>query len=358
MARINIEDKLWTDPRFNILVRQITKELPNLTADQSQAHALGSLVLAWKAAQSYWSNPDHPEAGVPLKVWEGMGLLTSIIECDLAYVVDGEVFVRGSGDSFDWLSACRKNGQKGGRPKKSNDLERQTEPRRNQDVTKTEPKTNLDEPNRNPLTLTPTLAPAPAPAPTPAPTPDRNTDVAFGVSAVAEAPAASPRKRVKKVEVETTPGSQVWSAYVQAMEQCWNLTPPRSAKASSQAAKLVELVGLETALKLAAYYPTRRSDYYVRTGHPFGTLLTDYMAMLREVNAGIKLTKGVVKEIVSKEESENACRFDQVRKETSIGLMTDEEFAEWEREQELLLAVKQNPMLQESTDGNECDTVF
>jgi hypothetical protein len=156
----------------------------------------------------------------------------------------------------------------------------------------------------------------------------------------------------------STPGSQVWSAYVQAMEQCWNLTPPRSAKASSQAAKLVELVGLETALKLAAYYPTRRSDYYVRTGHPFGILLTDYMAMLREVNAGIKLTKGVVKEIVSKEESENACRFDQVRKETNIGLMTDEEFAEWEREQELLLAVKQNPMLQESTDGNECDTVF
>jgi hypothetical protein len=82
------------------------------------------------------------------------------------------------------------------------------------------------------------------------------------------------------------------------------------------------------------------------------------MAMLREVNAGIKLTKGVVKEIVSKEESENACRFDQVRKETSIGLMTDDEFAEWEREQEVLLAAKQNPMLQESTDGNECDTVF
>jgi hypothetical protein len=142
------------------------------------------------------------------------------------------------------------------------------------------------------------------------------------------------------------------------MEQCWNLTPPRSAKASSQAAKLVELVGLETALKLAAYYPTRRSDYYVRTGHPFGTLLTDYMAMLREVNAGIKLTKGVVKEIVSKEESENACKFEQVRKETNIGLMTDEEFAEWEKEQEMLLAAKQNPMLQESTDGDECDTVF
>jgi hypothetical protein len=308
--------------------------------------AIGQLVLAWRAAQNYWIDQDHPESGIPMKVWQAAGLLTCIIDSDFAKVVDGEVFMRGCRDAFDWIGSCRKNGQKGGRPKNPNNLERQT----NRTVTGT----NRNEPEHNPLTLTlPLTLP-------PAHTLDRNTkeDVAFGVSAAAEAPAASPRKRVKKVEVETTPGSQVWSAYVQAMEQCWNLTPPRSAKASSQAAKLVELVGLETALKLAAYYPTRRSDYYVRTGHPFGTLLTDYMAMLREVNAGIKLTKGVVKEIVSKEESENACRFDQVRKETNIGLMTDEEFAEWEREQELLLAVKQNPMLQESTDGNECDTVF
>jgi len=183
-------------------------------------------------------------------------------------------------------------------------------------------------------------------------------DVADGFSAVAEATAASPRKGSKKAGEEGTPGTQVWNAYCRAMQECWKLTPPRSAKTSSQAVQLVELVGLETALKLAAYYPTRRAEFYVKTGHPFGTLLTNYMEMLREINAGIKLTKGVVREIVSKEESENACKFDQVRKETNIGLMTDEEFAEWEKEQELLLAAKQNPMLQESTDGNECDTVF
>lgn len=152
---------------------------------------------------------------------------------------------------------------------------------------------------------------------------------------------------------EKTPGSQVWEAYTRAMQESWSLTPPRSAKSASQATKLVELVGFETAMKLAAYYPTRRSDFYVRTGHPFGTLLTDYMAMLREVNAGIKLTKGVVRDIVSKEESENACKFDQVRKETNIGLMTDEEFAEWEKEQALLLEGNKQLQLGENSDGNE-----
>jgi len=80
--------------------------------------------------------------------------------------------------------------------------------------------------------------------------------------------------------------------------------------------------------------------------------------MLREVNAGIKLTKGVVKEIVSKEESENACKFDQVRKETNIGLMTDEEFAEWEREQSLMLEANKPQLLEENTHGNELESVF
>jgi hypothetical protein len=143
------------------------------------------------------------------------------------------------------------------------------------------------------------------------------------------------------------------------MEQCWNLTPPRSAKAYSQAAKLVELVGLETALKLAAYYPTRRSDYYVRTGHPFGTLLTDYMAMLREVNAGIKLTKGVVKEIVQREETENYCKYDELRKETNPLLMNDEEFAEWKKEQEALAASGlPNQLTEGDSDESDEGTVF
>jgi hypothetical protein len=183
-------------------------------------------------------------------------------------------------------------------------------------------------------------------------------DVADGFSAVAEATAASPRKGSKKAGEEGTPGTQVWNAYCRAMQECWKLTPPRSAKTSSQAVQLVELVGLETALKLAAYYPTRRAEFYVKTGHPFGTLLTNYMEMLREINAGIKLTKGVVREIVSKEESENACKFDQVRKETNIGLMTDEEFAEWEREQSLMLEANKPQLLEENTHGNELESVF
>jgi hypothetical protein len=184
-------------------------------------------------------------------------------------------------------------------------------------------------------------------------------DVAVGFSAVAEAPAAPPSKKRSKVVKDGTPGTQVWEAYTQAMQEAWNLTPPRSAKSASQATKLVELVGIETALKLAAYYPTRRSDFYVRTGHPFGTLLTDYMAMLREVNAGIKLTKGVVKEIVSKEETENYCKFDQFRKETNPLLMNDEEYAEWKKEQQALAAAGLPNQLTEG-DSNESDegTVF
>jgi hypothetical protein len=68
MARINVEDKLFTDPRFFALLRLLPKELPNLPSDHVQAMAIGQLVLAWRAAQNYWIDQDHPESGIPMKV--------------------------------------------------------------------------------------------------------------------------------------------------------------------------------------------------------------------------------------------------------------------------------------------------
>jgi hypothetical protein len=129
-----------------------------------------------------------------------------------------------------------------------------------------------------------------------------------------------------------TPGCRVWEAYVAAMEQHWNTTPPRNAKTSAQAKRLAELLGVEQAIALAAYYPTRRSDYYVQAGHPFGILVQerDYAALLREMSLGLKLTKETVREIVRREEGEEYDR------KCAIGLKQENPFelTEAELEQE------------------------
>lgn len=157
----------------------------------------------------------------------------------------------------------------------------------------------------------------------------------------ASAGALAPAPRQKKKPRETTDGSQVWEAYRQAMVDNWQLDPPRSAQTSAQAKKLAEMVGKETAIKLAAYFPTRRSEWYVKKGHPFGLLLTDHMALLREVSAGLKLTGSVVNHIVRKEEAENYERASNTFESMRLLEMDDDEFSEYCRRQDQLAAQSQ-----------------
>jgi hypothetical protein len=338
MARINIEESFWSDPRYYNLIEAVqqTSEMPLL---ESKAMVTGWMVLAWQTAQRYWTDKQFPKGPIPRAIWERNRFPDAIIECDLAYrTPEGDVCVRGVESAFEWLGVARENGQRGGRPKKSNDLERDR---------------NLQKPlvtlsNLLPLTLPLTLPP------------DQNTkyqiqkmDVAPPVctdpktaEVVLLDPAPAGRKRPPSKKIEgPTPGSQVWDAYAEAMQAGWNFTPPRSAKTAAQAKQLVELVGLENAMKIAAYYPTRRSDFYVKTGHPFGILLNDHMALLREINAGIKLTKDVVKDIVRREETETTVQRTAIEKETNPCLMSDEEWAEYVKEQEAIEASKQQQQL-------------
>lgn len=96
--------------------------------------------------------------------------------------------------------------------------------------------------------------------------------------------AVAPASRKTKTPKPPTEGTEVWSAYRESMIKNWNMDPPRSAKTASQATQLVGLVGLEKAKELASYYPTIATRFYRLRGHPFGQLLTDYQAMLIDLN--------------------------------------------------------------------------
>lgn len=105
-----------------------------------------------------------------------------------------------------------------------------------------------------------------------------------------------------------TPASRVWSAYHDSMASNWNNPPPRNVKTNSQVKKLIELVGFDNAVLLASYYPTRRKPWYVKRGHDFGLLLTDYNSLLLEIRTNTKMTDSLVKKISEREESEEASK--------------------------------------------------
>lgn len=101
MARLNIEDSLFKDPRFmNLCIRL-----------GCQYKALGALVLAWSLAQKWYKTP---EKMIPKSEWENHGFPQGIIECGLAEVVGEKIKMRGADEQFQWLAQRIEAGRKGG----------------------------------------------------------------------------------------------------------------------------------------------------------------------------------------------------------------------------------------------------
>lgn len=104
MARLNIEDSIWSDPRFMRLAVLL----------KSQDIAIGNLVRAWSLAQRYWFKKEL----IPEHAWTGSDFPNEIFECGLAERTENGIYVRGSKENFEWYSAkCEKlkaNSSKGG----------------------------------------------------------------------------------------------------------------------------------------------------------------------------------------------------------------------------------------------------
>ena len=101
MARINIEDKWWNDPRRTALIRLVGDEL---IAD-------GAMINVWRLAQDYWK---RDKAGIPEHVFEHVRYGSELVRAGLVVLRDASVVVRGASEHFDWISKKRDSGRKGG----------------------------------------------------------------------------------------------------------------------------------------------------------------------------------------------------------------------------------------------------
>lgn len=103
MARINIEDQLFTDGRFIQLVGKI-----------GDIQATGLVILAFKLAQTYWLKGEL----IPKDVFFYRNEFKNLLEIGFAEEKDDGIYISGSKEQFSWLIQRKNAGKKGGRKPK------------------------------------------------------------------------------------------------------------------------------------------------------------------------------------------------------------------------------------------------
>lgn len=101
VARINIEQVWWTDPR--------REKLGKLLGDLLLADAIA--IRAWKLAQDFWGNN---RGLVPSHIFETLQENSKLIQANLAEVREDGVYIRGSSQYLDWVAEKRESAKKGG----------------------------------------------------------------------------------------------------------------------------------------------------------------------------------------------------------------------------------------------------
>jgi len=101
MPRINIEDELWHDARFKAFSRKVGSEVM----------AIGSLIVAWRAAQSYFK---VNKIGIPVDQFKLLENWEMMLECRMAEDRGEFIYFNGSAKAFNWLLGKSDFGKLGG----------------------------------------------------------------------------------------------------------------------------------------------------------------------------------------------------------------------------------------------------
>lgn len=97
MPRINIEDKLWSDARFDALKNILGNELL----------AVGMVVKSIRIAQEYWKTDTQL---IPCEIWDLYNFST-LEHVGLVERCENGVYVKGSFEHFEWLKKKQEAGK-------------------------------------------------------------------------------------------------------------------------------------------------------------------------------------------------------------------------------------------------------
>jgi len=114
MSRINVEDSLFADPRFLLVVEKI-----------GQVNAAGYYLLIARMAQQYWK---QGKKLIPKSVWALHDFPKIMIEVGLVNEHKEGFYLKGSERHFKWLVSKIENGRLGGlKSRKNKDEQKQVD---------------------------------------------------------------------------------------------------------------------------------------------------------------------------------------------------------------------------------------
>lgn len=262
MARVNIEDCWWTDPRRSALIR--------LVGDEELAD--GAATKMWRLAQEFWK---RNRGVVPVQLFKTLRFSEHLLGVCLAELREDGVYVRGSSAYLDWVHEKREAGRSGG--KKSAQRPRDAKGRLVKE-SKQDPSSDQAESKQ----IQPSVSSS------------SSSSDSFSVS--------GSEKSSDGLEIEPRPSGAVWDAYREAYRSRYGEDPVRNAQVNSQIKQFVSRVPAGEAPEIARFYLSHNESYYVKRMHPVGLMLQDAEKLRTEWITGTRMTGGKAKEVERKQE--------------------------------------------------------
>lgn len=252
MARVNIEECWWSDPRRTKLMLKIG------------FYADAAAVNMWRVGQKFWGENRRL---VPEEIFYSLEYAKELIDVGLAELRTGteqdpngrSVYVRGSSQYLDWHHEQRKQASEAGKQSAKNRKKKygSAQPYGGKGTPKSERNPNgvRTEPNGT--------------------EPSGSVSVSDSVSgsvsgsekltkAVAKAPAPP----------ESLLNASIWKSYSEAYFRRYGTEPVRNAKVNSQIAQLGKRLGND-AVSVVRFYVGHNNSIYVRRTHEVGLCLSD-----------------------------------------------------------------------------------
>lgn len=247
--RINIEDKLYLDPRFKALTRKLGCEYK----------AIGMLVCFWRLALTHWSNN---KSLISENSFRLSGLDEVLFEVEFAVRTSDGIYAKGSEKNFEWFLKLKASNSRAG--KKSAEARKKKfgsavpKNARNNIIDLTEHRPN---------------------------TPPNETERSLSYS-------LSLSKKEKKEELKESPNGDIpvfISVYVKAFKSRYGDTrPDLGGKVRGQIKNLIKDVGLNRACDLIQVFLQMEDPWFITKCHDFTTFMTNVQKIGIALDTGKK----------------------------------------------------------------------
>ncbi len=258
MARINIEEKFWFDPRLRALQKKL-----------GDAEAIGQILTFWRLAQEQFKEKKL----ITESQFKVAGLKEDLFECEWAIRTDNGIRCKGDKRNFGWLLERKEAGRNGGiKSGKSRKLSK-IETKQNQIVSVSKTKQNE---------------------------PSTSTSTSYSLK--------KEEKKELKAQTETSDAAKFIGILVTSYQKRYGqkTRPELGPKVQGQIKNFIKGRSFEEASTLIQVYFQMNDQWFIKKCHDFSTFLENLQKVKLSFEtgkeAGIKRSRGI-KEILEDEKN-------------------------------------------------------